>query len=67
MTDALRVVLSKDDINAIHEASPYDPGFPMSFFYSWVTPQKYDLSLTAANHQQIQMAAWIDAPPKPLV
>ncbi|KAJ3534350.1 hypothetical protein NM208_g7573 [Fusarium decemcellulare] len=67
MPDALRVQLSKQDIDAIHEASPYDPGFPMSFLYSWTKPQKYDLSLTAANHQQIQMAAWVDAPPKALV
>ncbi|RSL81407.1 hypothetical protein CEP51_005858 [Fusarium floridanum] len=66
MPDALRVDLSKDDIDAIHEASPYDPGFPMSFYFSWTKPQKYDLSLTAANHNQIQMGAWIDVPPKPL-
>ncbi|RSL57425.1 hypothetical protein CEP53_006473 [Fusarium sp. AF-6] len=66
MPEALRVDLSKDDIDAIHEASPYDPGFPMSFYFSWTKPQKYDLSLTAANHNQIQMGAWIDVPPKPL-
>ena len=67
MPDALHVKLSKTDIDTIHDASPYDPGFPMSFFYSWVEPQKYDLSLTAKDHQQIQMAAWIDTPPRPLV
>lgn len=64
MPDALRVELSKEDIDAIHEAAPYDPGFPMSFYFSWTKPQKYDLSLTAANHNQIQMGAWIDVPPK---
>ncbi|KAI5923675.1 NADP-dependent oxidoreductase domain-containing protein [Camillea tinctor] len=66
MSDALRVKLSKEDIDAIHEASPYDPGFPTKFFYSYFWPRKYDLSLTAADHQQIQLASWIDVPPKPL-
>ncbi|KAM6511117.1 hypothetical protein FALCPG4_016119 [Fusarium falciforme] len=66
MSDALRVELSREDIDAIHEAAPYDPGFPMSFYFSWTKPQKYDLSLTAANHNQIQMGAWIDVPPKQL-
>lgn len=67
MPDALRVKLSKEDIDRIHEASPYDPGFPMSFFYPSTSSQKYDLSLTPKNHQHIQMAAWVDTPPKPLV
>lgn len=67
MSDALRVELSREDIDAIHEAAPYDPGFPMNFYFTWTKPQKYDLFLTAANNNQIQMGAWIDVPPKQLV
>ncbi|KAH8687038.1 NADP-dependent oxidoreductase domain-containing protein [Ilyonectria robusta] len=66
MPDALRVQLTKEDVDAIHEASSFDPGFPMSFFYSYTSPQKYDLGLTLSHNQQYQMAAWVDAPPKPL-
>ncbi|KAH6977535.1 NADP-dependent oxidoreductase domain-containing protein [Ilyonectria sp. MPI-CAGE-AT-0026] len=66
MPDALRVKLSKEDIDDIHEASPYDPGFPTNFIYSTEKPDKYDLSLTATDNRHLRMAAWIDAPPKPL-
>ncbi|RFN48802.1 alcohol dehydrogenase [Fusarium flagelliforme] len=65
MPEALRIKLSKEDIDEIHEASPYNPGFPMNFT-QYIEPVKYDLSWTPADHQQYQMAAWIDAPPKPL-
>lgn len=64
MPDALRVKLSKDDIRAIHEAAPFNPLFPMKFLFNFKGDQGYSLSLTAANNQQYQMAAWIDAPPK---
>ncbi|KAF5679854.1 alcohol dehydrogenase [Fusarium denticulatum] len=47
MPDALKIKLSKEEADEIHEASPYNPGYPL-------------------NHQQYQMAAWIDAPPKRL-
>ncbi|VUC30965.1 unnamed protein product, partial [Clonostachys rosea] len=67
MPDALGVVLSASDVDAIHEASPFDPGFPMKFLYNYKGGQQYNLQLTAANNQHYQMGAWIDTPPKPLV
>ncbi|KAL0936801.1 norsolorinic acid reductase [Colletotrichum truncatum] len=63
---AVGVELTKADIDLIHEASPFNPGFPMNFAFAFMSPQKYDLSLTATNNQQYRIAAWIDAPPKPL-
>jgi len=66
MPEALCIKLSREEIDEIHEASPYSPGFPMNFT-QYIEPVKYDLSWTPADHQQYQMAAWIDAPPKPLV
>ncbi|GKT90056.1 norsolorinic acid reductase [Colletotrichum tofieldiae] len=62
MPEAVGVELSKEDIDMIHEASPFDPRFPMNFFFGNFKPQKYDLSLTAADNQQYRIAAWIDAP-----
>ncbi|KAH7165193.1 NADP-dependent oxidoreductase domain-containing protein [Dactylonectria macrodidyma] len=66
LPDAVRVKLTREDIDAIHEASPYDPGFPMSFLFSYGKHRKYDLSLTAADTESYNMWAWFDAPPKPL-
>ncbi|CAG7558756.1 unnamed protein product [Fusarium equiseti] len=65
MPEALCIELSKEEIDEIHKASPYNPGFPMNFT-QYIQPVKYDLSWTPADHQHYQMAAWIDAPPKPL-
>lgn len=67
MPDALRIKVSQEEIDTIHEASPFEPLFPMDFLFNFRRDQKYDLSLTAADQQQYQMAAWIDAPPKQLV
>lgn len=64
MPDALRIKLTREDINEIHQASPYNPGFPMSFLYNFMGGQEYNLQLTPANNQQYQMGAYIDAPPK---
>jgi hypothetical protein len=66
MPDALKIKLSKKEIDEIHEASPYNPGYPMNFT-QYMQPVKYDLSWTPADNQQYQMSAWIDAPPKRLV
>jgi hypothetical protein len=67
LPEAVGIDLTKAEIDAIHEASPLNPLFPMSFLYGFSSPQKYDLSLTPAENQQYQMSAWIDAPPKPAV
>jgi hypothetical protein len=64
MPDALGIKLSKEDIEAIQGAVPFDPLFPMNFLFNFRGDQKYNLGLTAAHNQQYQMAAWIDAPPK---
>ncbi|KAH9236341.1 hypothetical protein K456DRAFT_1723083 [Colletotrichum gloeosporioides 23] len=64
--EAIGIELSKADIDLIHEASPFDPRFPMNFAFGYMKGGKYDLSLTAADNQQYTIAAWIDAPPKPL-
>ncbi|KAH6874685.1 NADP-dependent oxidoreductase domain-containing protein [Thelonectria olida] len=64
LPEAVGIELTKADIDAIHDASPLNPLFPMSFLYGFSRPQKYNLSLTPADNQQYQMAAWIDAPPK---
>ncbi|KAF5710095.1 alcohol dehydrogenase [Fusarium globosum] len=65
MPDALKINLSKEEIDEIHKASPYNPGYPMNFT-QYMQPVKYDLSWTPADNQQYQMSAWIDAPPKRL-
>ncbi|EON63922.1 hypothetical protein W97_03150 [Coniosporium apollinis CBS 100218] len=64
MPDALRIKLSREDIDAIQKAVPFNPLFPVNFLFNFRGDQDYNLSLTAANSQQYQMAAWIDAPPK---
>lgn len=65
MPDALRIKLTKDEITAIRTAAPFNPLFPMNFLYCFRGDQDYSLDLTAQQNQQYQMAAWIDAPPKP--
>lgn len=64
MGDALRLKLSKEEIRTIQAAGDFTPLFPVNFLYNFRGDQDYDLTLTAANNQQYQMAAWIDAPPK---
>lgn len=67
MADALSIVLTKEEINTIHEVSDFEPLFPIPFLYNFRRDQPYNLSLTPGNQQQYQMGAWIDAPPKPQV
>ncbi|KFY74882.1 hypothetical protein V499_05096 [Pseudogymnoascus sp. VKM F-103] len=64
MPDALRIKLSKEDIDEIQGAIPFDPLFPMNFLFNFKGTQDYSLGLTATHNQQYQMSAWIDAPPK---
>jgi hypothetical protein len=65
--DALRLELSNAEIAQIQDAAEFDPGFPMSFLFSYSGEAKYNLRLTAENVSQVKMATWIQAPPKPLV
>ncbi|KAL6717233.1 hypothetical protein ACLMJK_005148 [Lecanora helva] len=64
MPDALRIKLSEEDIQKIHEAAPLNPLFPMDFLFNFRKDQPYNLNMTAADNQQYQMASIIDAPPK---
>jgi hypothetical protein len=67
MPDALRIKLSKEDIDAIQGAIPFDPLFPMNFLFNFKGTQEYNLGLTASHNQQYQMSAWFDTPPKQAV
>ncbi|KAL4941650.1 hypothetical protein BDV06DRAFT_212494 [Aspergillus oleicola] len=58
--EALSVELTKENMNSIDTAVPFDPGFPMSFNF----PGKYDLTLTAADVPLTRKACHIDAPPQ---
>jgi hypothetical protein len=64
MPEALRIKLSKEDIDAIHNAIPFHPLFPVNFLFNFRGDQEFNLSLNAEHNQQYQMAAWINAPPK---
>ena len=64
MPDALRIKLSPAEINRIHDASPFEPLFPMSFLFNFRGDQPYHLGLTAADNEQYQMTAQVQAPPK---
>jgi aryl-alcohol dehydrogenase-like predicted oxidoreductase len=64
MPEALNIALSDNDLKAIHEASPFEPLFPMNFLFNFRGDQPYNLKLTATDCQQYQMAARIGGPPK---
>jgi aryl-alcohol dehydrogenase-like predicted oxidoreductase len=61
MVPALGIALSKEEIDEIHRAAPFNPMFPQNFIFGG---QLYSTRLTAADQANYQMAAWIDAPPK---
>ncbi|KAH7380023.1 NADP-dependent oxidoreductase domain-containing protein [Pyrenochaeta sp. MPI-SDFR-AT-0127] len=54
------ISLSKEEIDEIHGAVPFNPLFPNTFLFG----KKYNTHLTAADQVHYHMAAWIDAPPK---
>ncbi|BCS22823.1 uncharacterized protein APUU_31048S [Aspergillus puulaauensis] len=57
--DALGIELSKEDMDKIDTAVPFNPGFPINFIFHG----KYDLTLTAADVPLTRKAGHIDAPP----
>ncbi|KZV69959.1 Aldo/keto reductase [Peniophora sp. CONT] len=63
MNDALRVKLSKEEVAAIHEVSAFVPQFPVSFNYA-AEVRPYSARHTAADVENLRLAAWIDAPAK---
>ncbi|KAF2170318.1 hypothetical protein M409DRAFT_64103 [Zasmidium cellare ATCC 36951] len=64
MSATLDIRLTDEDVKSIHEASPFDPLFPMSFLFNFRGEQPYHLGLTERDNQQYQMAARIGGPPK---
>jgi hypothetical protein len=67
MPEALRIELSREEIAKIQDASEFQPMFPTNFLFDYGGKVKYSLILTAEDVSQVQMATWIQAPPRPLV
>jgi hypothetical protein len=57
---ALTVKLSEDELKQLHDAAPFNPLFPNNYLWA----ERYHTRLTSADQMNIQMAAWVDAPPK---
>lgn len=64
MPDALRIQLTEVEIKQIQTAKSFRPQFPADFHFMFAGGQEYSARLTAADNQQYQMWAWIDAPQK---
>lgn len=56
----MSIQLSREEIEEIHGAAPFNPLFPNTFLFG----EKYNTRLTVADQVGYQMATWIDAPPK---
>lgn len=56
----MSVSLSKEEIDEIHGAAPFNPLFPNTFLFE----KKYDTRLTVADQVHYQMSTWVDAPTK---
>ncbi|KAF7505878.1 hypothetical protein GJ744_012500 [Endocarpon pusillum] len=67
MPEALGSRLSREDLHAIQDATPFNPLFSMNFLFNFKGDQRCNLHLTAAGNHQHQMTSWINAPSKPLV
>lgn len=59
--EALRIQLSKEDLEAIEDAIPFDPGFPMNFL---TRGQKWDVNGSLMNSTLMKNAAHVDALPR---
>lgn len=59
---ALSIDLSKEDMDEIDNAVPFDPGFPLNFIFR----SKYDLTLGASDVLLTKLSAHIDSPAHPL-
>lgn len=57
---ALGISLSKEEIDEIHGAAPFNPLFPNTFLFE----KQYNTRLTVADQIHYQMATWLAAPPK---
>lgn len=63
MPAAAKLQLTREEIQAIRDASPFNPMFPMNFLYDFQGKRGYDLDITPADNTQYRMGAWINAPP----
>ncbi|KAL2356743.1 aldo/keto reductase [Cryomyces antarcticus] len=61
--EALGIELSKEEIDEIDDAAPFDVGFPLNFLF--MNSKRHDTSLNPANVWLTKMTAHIDAPAKP--
>ena len=57
---ALSLELTKEDIDEIEDAAPFDPGFPNNFMFEFHTSQKYKASLTGADIPLLQRKSNLD-------
>lgn len=55
---ALSIALSKEEMDEIDTAVPFDAGFPNNFIFSG----KYDLNKTASDVMLTTLSAHIDSP-----
>lgn len=65
MSSFLEVSLTPEEAHRIINAVEFDPLYPLNFLYNYKGGQPYHLGLTTRHHQQYQMAAYINAPPRP--
>ena len=64
MPEALKIKLTQEEVASIQKAKTFTPLFPTNFLFNFRNDTDYNVRMTAADNQQYQMAAWIDAPPK---
>lgn len=65
MSDSLKINLSQQEVEKIQKAKRFKPLFPVEYIFGgFGGTQPYTTKLTIADASQMQMWAWIDAPPK---
>ncbi|KAJ5812697.1 hypothetical protein N7447_009720 [Penicillium robsamsonii] len=62
LEDGLKIALSKEDLEFIEDAIPFNPLFPMTFLYTFGGDRKYSIGLTPADNFQYRMASFMDSP-----
>ena len=60
--EALKIILTPQDVKAIHNVDPLKPLFPVDFLFNFRGNQSYRLGLTDADNHHIQMAVRIGRP-----
>jgi hypothetical protein len=65
--EALQLELSKEEMDKIDNAIPFDPRFPMNFLYLFGGDRKYDLTLTGSDVYHNRMGTYFESPSHPLV